>query len=262
MRSSNDFLIGYDIMKSGTALRYMEDPTLDGRSIGHVNDYTSGMDVHYSSGVYNKVFYTLATTAGWNTKMAFEVFTKANQDYWTASTNFVDGAQDAVSAATDLGYDIDDVKAAFLVVGIDLDNTSYCTSRGSNSSYEWISQVGLGSFSNSSGTAGYTDFTGLTINATKGVSYPVSLIPGFSSSTYTEYWRIWADLNQDGDFADSGELLFSGIGSSTVTGNFTVPTAALNGATRLRVSMKWNAAPTSCETFSYGEVEDYTLNVQ
>jgi hypothetical protein len=25
--------------------------------------------------------------------------------------------------------------------------------------------------------------------------------------------------------------------------------------------MKYNAAPTACETFSYGEVEDYTVNV-
>jgi Zn-dependent metalloprotease len=261
MRGSNDFLIGYDIMKSGTALRYMEDPTLDGRSIGHVNDYYSGMDVHYSSGIYNKVFYELATTAGWDTRMAFKVFTKANQDYWTTGTGFYDGAVDTVSAATDLGYDTDDVKAAFLVVGIDLDNVNYCASKGNNSSYEWISRVNMGSFSNSSGAAGYTDFTSLTINASKGVGYSVSLIPGFSSSTYTEYWRIWADLNQDGDFTDPNELLFSGVGSSTVSGSFTVPTAALNGATRMRVSMKWNAAPTSCETFSYGEVEDYTLNV-
>ncbi|AZJ37054.1 T9SS C-terminal target domain-containing protein [Tenacibaculum singaporense] len=29
----------------------------------------------------------------------------------------------------------------------------------------------------------------------------------------------------------------------------------------MRVSMKWNAAPSACETFSYGEVEDYTVNI-
>ncbi|PHN99674.1 hypothetical protein CSC82_32830 [Rhodobacteraceae bacterium 4F10] len=29
----------------------------------------------------------------------------------------------------------------------------------------------------------------------------------------------------------------------------------------MRVSMKWNAAPSPCETFSYGEVEDYTVNI-
>src|SRR5690606_39532515 len=34
---------------------------------------------------------------------------------------------------------------------------------------------------------------------------------------------------------------------------------ATNGATRMRVSMKYNGIPTACETFSYGEVEDYTV---
>jgi vibriolysin len=261
MRGSNDFLIGYDIMKGSGALRYMEDPTLDGSSVGHVNDYYDGMDVHYSSGIYNKVFYELATTSGWNTRMAFEVFTKANQDYWTAGTGFYDGAVDTVSAATDLGYDVDDVKAAFLVVGIDLDNVNYCASKGNNSSYEWAAQVDIGSFSNASGAAGYTDFTNLTVNAGKGVSYPVTFTPGFSGSTYTEYWYVWADLNQDGDFTDSNELLFTGSGTSAVSGSLTVPTAALDGETRMRVTMKYNSAPTPCETFSYGEVEDYTLNV-
>lgn len=34
-----------------------------------------------------------------------------------------------------------------------------------------------------------------------------------------------------------------------------------NGATRMRVQMKYNAYSTSCETFSYGEVEDYTVTI-
>jgi hypothetical protein len=43
-----------------------------------------------------------------------------------------------------------------------------------------------------------------------------------------------------------------------LTSTFTVPTSALAGTTRMRVSMKYNAAQTACETFAYGEVEDYT----
>ena len=30
----------------------------------------------------------------------------------------------------------------------------------------------------------------------------------------------------------------------------------------MRVSMKYNGVPTSCETFTYGEVEDYTVIIQ
>ena len=29
----------------------------------------------------------------------------------------------------------------------------------------------------------------------------------------------------------------------------------------MRVSMKYNAVPSYCETFTYGEVEDYTVNI-
>ena len=54
-------------------------------------------------------------------------------------------------------------------------------------------------------------------------------------------------------------------GSSSLSTNlsytFTVPATALAGPTRMRVSMKYNAAQTACESFSYGEVEDYTVNI-
>ena len=80
MNGSNDFLVGAQIFKGTGALRYMDNPPQDGSSIGHASNYTSGMDVHYSSGVYNKAFYLLATKAGWNTQKAFQVFARANRD--------------------------------------------------------------------------------------------------------------------------------------------------------------------------------------
>lgn len=52
----------------------MEDPTRDGRSIGHFDDYVSGMDVHYSSGVYNRAFYLLSNSPSWNIEKAFRVW--------------------------------------------------------------------------------------------------------------------------------------------------------------------------------------------
>ena len=57
----------------------MADPPLDGHSIGHVSDYCPGINVHLSSGVYNKAFYLLSNTDDWDIWMAFDVFVTANR---------------------------------------------------------------------------------------------------------------------------------------------------------------------------------------
>ncbi|QSX79266.1 M4 family metallopeptidase [Agrilutibacter solisilvae] len=124
MQGSNDWLVGAQIFKGTGALRYFDDPTRDGRSIGHASDYTSGMDVHHSSGVYNKAFYTLARKAGWDTKKAFQAFAVANRDYWTSSTNFNQGACGVQRGAADLGFNVNDVIAAFQVVGVTASGTN------------------------------------------------------------------------------------------------------------------------------------------
>jgi vibriolysin len=118
MNGSNDWLVGEQIFKGNGALRYMQNPPQDGSSIGSANDFYSGIDVHHSSGVYNKAFYLLATTAGWNTQMAFQVMSLANQTYWTANSTFDAGACGVESAAADKGFTVADVTAAFLAVDV------------------------------------------------------------------------------------------------------------------------------------------------
>jgi PKD repeat protein len=117
-QGSNDFLVGKEIFKGSGALRYMYNPPLDGGSIDNAADYTSSLDVHYSSGVYNKAFYNLATTSGWDVPKAFKVMARANALYWTASSTFNSGACGVETAAGDLGYTVADVTAAFSAVGV------------------------------------------------------------------------------------------------------------------------------------------------
>ena len=137
---------------------------------------------------------------------------------------------------------------------------NYCSSQGNNVSDEWISKVAFNDFSNTSGAAGYTDFTHLEIEMTAGEEVQVTLTPGFSGSSFTEYWRVWIDYNRDGDFEDTGEQVLAPASSNTqVTGSFTVSTNAIS-KTRMRVTMKYNNVPTPCETFTYGEVEDYIVS--
>jgi vibriolysin len=117
MNGTNDWMVGEQIFKGNGALRYMDLPSRDGSSIDHANQY-AGQDVHYTSGVFNRAFYTLATTSGWNTQSAFSVFAKANQVYWTANSTFDEGGCGVYNAAGDLGLNQADVRAAFAVVGV------------------------------------------------------------------------------------------------------------------------------------------------
>jgi bacillolysin len=139
---------------------------------------------------------------------------------------------------------------------------TYCTSKGNNVADEFIDYVGIGGIASTTGAnAGYGNFTNLTGNLPYG-SNTIVLSAGFTGSAYTEFWRVWIDFNKNGTFETSEQVV---AGSSALATNlsytFTVPTTALAGTTRMRVSMKYNAASTACETFTYGEVEDYTVNI-
>ncbi|MEM9821944.1 MAG: GEVED domain-containing protein [Bacteroidota bacterium] len=143
--------------------------------------------------------------------------------------------------------------------------TTYCNSNGNNLSDEYIGNVTLGSINNPSGASagGYADFTNLSTDLTKGVANTISITPIWTGTIYNEGYAVWIDYNQDGDFTDVGEQVYTRSPTNTtpVSGSFTVPTSATDGATRMRVSMKYNGIPSACETFTYGEVEDYTVNI-
>ncbi|MEW7281119.1 GEVED domain-containing protein [Aquimarina sp. 2201CG1-2-11] len=144
-------------------------------------------------------------------------------------------------------------------------NVTYCSSNGQSVADEYIGKVALGSISNTTtgSSGGYGDYTSLSTTLSKGVSNTITITPAWSSTTYDEGYSVWIDYNGDGDFADSGEQVFSKAASrdTSVSGSFTVPASATNGNTRMRVSMKYNGIPTPCESFSYGEVEDYTVTI-
>jgi hypothetical protein len=145
---------------------------------------------------------------------------------------------------------------------------NYCTSQGSSVIAGYIGLVKVGNLEYVSSSSGYSDLTNISLIADKGETLNVSLAAIWSPNKYNEAYSIWIDYNQDGDFNDSGEQVWSKKSSTTrpVTGSFTIPTSAIYGTTRMRVSMKYynsfNQNPsTSCESFTYGEVEDYTINI-
>ncbi|MCF8367614.1 MAG: PKD domain-containing protein [Bacteroidales bacterium] len=146
---------------------------------------------------------------------------------------------------------------------INVTNCSYCSAGGSNATEEWISNVTFNTINNSvNTTAGYEDFTYLSTDVMPGSTYNAS-VSCSSIGSWSEYYWIFIDWNQDCDLSGPGEAYNLGFatGTNSLNQNITIPVSATPGATRMRVIIKYSSSPTSCETFSFGQVEDYTINV-
>lgn len=116
---SNTWDIGREVMKNEGALRYLDNPTKDGRSIDHMKDFDE-TEPHRGAGIFNKAFYLIATSKGWDIHKAFNIMVKANMHYWTSSMTTLTEAACGVTAATrDYGYSVSDVRVAFAKVGIE-----------------------------------------------------------------------------------------------------------------------------------------------
>lgn len=130
---NNNWLHDAEITKEqGKALRYLDKPSRDcygykkpgvNCSIDDMSQYRESTDVHYSSGIFNHVFYLIGTAKEWDARKAFNVMEKANTDYWTAGTSFNEAACGVISAAKDYEYDLKAIYVAFAQVGVE---TSHC----------------------------------------------------------------------------------------------------------------------------------------
>ncbi len=138
----------------------------------------------------------------------------------------------------------------------------YCASSATTSYYEWISRFAMANIDNSSSGSQYADYTDKVVNVGKGQSVSVFFKSGYRGYAYYEYWTVWIDYNQDGDFSDD-EMVIRGYNRAgrLLKATITIPNTALLGETRLRISMKYGNYSTACESFYYGEVEDYTVNI-
>ena len=141
----------------------------------------------------------------------------------------------------------------------------YC-STSLNNGYERITGFTFGTvFSNSgtgTGTNGYTDYTSTIINANTGSSYAVTVVNTYTSAYSSDEVAIYIDYNNNQIFesTEKTDLLNNGSGTS-YTGTITIPTSATAGNKRMRVLMVDGGVTDACPTTSYGEVEDYTLNI-
>ncbi|MFD2824777.1 GEVED domain-containing protein, partial [Lacinutrix iliipiscaria] len=146
---------------------------------------------------------------------------------------------------------------------------SYCNSVGDLDWETGIVDVSFNTLNNTDGSPKdnpYEDFTNLSTDIQKGTSYDLS-IKVDTDGPYNCYANAWIDWNRDGDFNDTQESfnfpVFNDTDGSSpfVSISIPVPNEASTGASRMRIAVKYNTYPTSCETNYDGEVEDYTVNI-
>ncbi len=121
--TGNDWVLGKEISKTGTPLRWMYRPSKDGSSPDAWNSSIKRLDVHYSSGPNNRMFYFLAqgssadkasdyyskylvktpaAMTGIGLDKAYRIWFKANTTKFTSSTNYADARAKMIEAAGEL----------------------------------------------------------------------------------------------------------------------------------------------------------------
>ncbi len=149
-----------------------------------------------------------------------------------------------------------------------------CLSSGNLDFQTRITRVNFNTIDNgntSPKTIPYSDFTSISTNIETGLSYDL-LVEGNSDGDVQVITKVWIDWNQNCSFNDPGEEYDLGTTDNLINEpigppfSITVPNDAIDGATTMRISLKYtdrnqNQFPTSCETGFDGEVEDYTVNV-
>jgi Zn-dependent metalloprotease len=119
----NDWVLGKEISKTGTPLRWMFKPSKDGSSPDAWSTSLKRLDVHYSSGPNNRMFYFLsqgskadtasdyyskylvkapAAMTGVGLDKAYRIWFKANTTKFTSSTNYADARAKMIEAAQEL----------------------------------------------------------------------------------------------------------------------------------------------------------------
>jgi hypothetical protein len=136
---------------------------------------------------------------------------------------------------------------------------------------EYINKVELNTINNTSACSvgGYGNYLSTSTNLIKGNQYSITVTPDILTQTGAAYTddeiAVWIDYNNDSDFADAGEqvgYVLVGTGWSNVF-TFTVPNSAVSSAVRMRVRISYSTdgAIVPCGQSTYGEVEDYTVNI-
>ena len=151
----------------------------------------------------------------------------------------------------------------------------YAASAASSSGYEQILTVSVGTMSNVSTCASVGPGPGSINQKYSNYTYFVAApsvcsgqVPFNITLGHCNFWsptsmNIYVDINQNGNFTDPGELVYS-TGSATNgvnTGFLNIPNTASVGVTRMRVIAVEGTVPGPANPYTWGETEDYCINI-
>jgi len=142
--------------------------------------------------------------------------------------------------------------------------TGYCIPAPINVDGLGITNVTFSTVNNTTGAepGNYGDYSALVGDVQQTTTVPVYITyqTGFTYDT-----KIWIDWNDDLDFDDPGEEVYSGTSladnPTTLAASFDVAVSAPLGNHRMRIGGVDTGPPTPCYTGYYGSFEDYTINV-
>lgn len=141
----------------------------------------------------------------------------------------------------------------------------YCPSVPTSNDNSGISNVQISATDFPTSDVTYFDHTATVVDMIQGISnnVQVTFATGYAYNTY-----LYIDLNNDFDFNDAGELVYSGVSlganPTTLNASFVMPGAAPLGQHRMRLSTgDGNFLTTSdpCYSGAYGVTLDFTVNV-
>nr|WP_229418713.1 M4 family metallopeptidase [Pseudoduganella flava] len=251
--TGNDWVMGREISRSGSPLRYMYKPSKDGQSPNAWSTSLKNLNVHYSSGPNNRMFYFLSqgsnsssssdyysqylnqqplAMTGIGNDKAFRIWFRANTQKFTSSTNYADARNKMVTAAEELygvgSKEATAVKRAYAAinVGTDVPETAGGTALSITTQPASITVA----------PGGTATFTVGASGGTSPYSYKWykngSLISGATSATYS-----FAAQSTDNGAVFKATVTDSASSPVTVTsGNATLTVSTTGGGSTERVT--------------------------
>lgn len=154
--------------------------------------------------------------------------------------------------------------------------TSYCSSAAAAAYDNYDDDIRLVTFNTINNPTpdyqpGYSDFTSISTTVQTGTTYDLDVKVNTAADLGNWEYRVvvWIDWDQNFNFDNDEEYDLGTVNNqlyASPTGapySILVPIDAIEGTTRMRISLKWidEGYQTSCETGFEGEVEDYSIVV-